>query len=238
MSTLKERFYRDQDKLFDSLTDFCQQTLEKGCATKGQATFMVSGGATPAPLYQRLSRRVLSWSKINVALVDERWVEPSSDSSNQAFIKKTLLQHNGADSRFIDLNLQLACYQADADAVNEAYQALPKPWDLTILGMGSDGHTASIFPNANGTEQSLDDSQDKLVTAIKARKTKVTGDNTKRITLSKNGLLQSQQIVLLITGQEKLNVYRRALQQTNHNKMPISALLQQTKVPIQVFWAP
>lgn len=68
MIALKERFYRDRQRLFENLTDFCQQTLEQACVSKGQASFMVSGGTTPAPLYQRLSRRVISWQRVNVAL--------------------------------------------------------------------------------------------------------------------------------------------------------------------------
>ena len=161
MITLKERFYRDRDRLFENLTDFCQQTLEHACVHKGQASFMVSGGSTPAPLYQRLSRRVLSWQKVNVALVDERWVEPDSTSSNQAFIQKTLLQHNAADCHFTGLNSGLdthkASYICGAEQANDDYQNLPNPWNLTILGMGNDGHTASIFPDAQGSEQATED---------------------------------------------------------------------------------
>lgn len=238
MITLKERFYRDRERLFENLTDFCQQTLEKACVNKGQASFMVSGGSTPAPLYQRLSRRVLSWQRVNVALVDERWGDSKSASSNQAFIQKTLLQHNASDCQFTGLDHHQSSYLSGAEQANNDYQDLPNPWNLTILGMGNDGHTASIFPDATGTEQALDDSQDKLVTAIKAKPSKVTGENIERVTLSKNGILKSEQIVLLITGHEKLKTYRKALQETDHNKMPVSALLQQTKVPIQVFWAP
>ena len=238
MITLKERFYRDRDRLFENLTDFCQQTLEQACVSNGQASFMVSGGSTPAPLYQRLSRRVLSWQRIKVALVDERWVDPKSTCSNEAFIQKTLLQHNASDCHFTKLDHQQKSYLSGAEQANNDYKKLPNPWNLTILGMGNDGHTASIFPDANGTEQALDDDLDKLVTAVKAKPSKVTGDNVERVTLSKNGILKSEQIVLLITGHDKLNTYRKALQETDHNKMPVSALLQQTKVPIQVFWAP
>jgi 6-phosphogluconolactonase len=71
-----------------------------------------------------------------------------------------------------------------------------------------------------------------------ATKSEVTGDNLERITLSLAGILQSRQLVLLITGAEKLDVYRQALKQTEVNKTPISAVLQQTDVPVHVYWAP
>ena len=247
---VNERFYRNRENLFESLTDFCQQTLEKACVENGNASFMVSGGSTPAPLYQRLSRRVMSWEKIDVALVDERWVEPTDESSNQRFIKNTLLQHNASDVRFTGLKTpQPSAEQGLSDATAD-YESLPNPWDLTILGMGADGHTASIFPNtlspieALTVENSEEDGdehlqvQDQILAAITAEPSEVTGENLERMTLSHHGLMKSKRIVLLITGEEKLDVYRQALNEPDHLKMPISAVLQQNQVPLHVFWAP
>lgn len=238
MSNIKERFYRKREDLFESLADHCQQRLEQACVKNGQASFMVSGGSTPAPLYKKLARRVMSWPKIDVALVDERWVDENHDSSNAAFIQKTLLTHNAAKVRFTGLKTAESCVHKGVTQAVDQYQSLPAPWDLTLLGMGTDGHTASIFPEAEGTEQALCAKQDKLLAAIKAKPSKVTGNNLERITLSRFGLLKSKEIVLLITGEEKLDVYRRALTQKDPQKMPVSAVLQQTQVPLQVFWAP
>lgn len=238
MSNIKERFYRKREDLFESLTDHCQQKLEDACVKNGKASFMVSGGSTPAPLYKKLARRVMSWPKIDIALVDERWVDSNSQSSNAAFVKRTLLNHNAAQSRFTGLKTPQSSIERGIEQALSSYQSLKAPWDLTILGMGTDGHTASIFPQAQGTEDALNDDQSQLLTAIRANPSEVTGDNLERITLSKYGLLKSKEIVLLITGQEKLDVYRRALEQTDHHKMPVSAVLQQNQVPLQVFWAP
>ncbi|NQZ07435.1 MAG: 6-phosphogluconolactonase [Algicola sp.] len=238
VNKVNERFYRNRENLFESLTDFCQQTLEKACVENGNASFMVSGGSTPAPLYQRLSRRVMSWQKIDVALVDERWVEPDDENSNQRFIKNTLLQHNASDVRFTGLKTsQPSAEQGLSDATKD-YESLPNPWDLTILGMGADGHTASIFPDAQGTEEALREDHEQILAAIIANPSEVTGDNLERMTLSHHGLMKSKRIVLLITGEEKLDVYRQALNEPDHNKMPISAVLQQNQVPLHVFWAP
>lgn len=238
MSNIKERFYRKREDLFESLADHCQQRLEQACVNQGKASFMVSGGSTPAPLYKKLARRVMSWPRIDVALVDERWVDEKSQSSNAAFIRKTLLTHNAAGVKFTGLKTKENCLYQGLSKATSQYQQLKAPWDLTLLGMGADGHTASIFPNAEGTEDALNESQQQLLSAIRAKRSEVTGDNVERLTLSRFGLLKSKEIVLLITGQQKLEVYRKALAQTDHNKMPISAVLQQTKVPLQVFWAP
>lgn len=231
MNAVKERFYRNRENLFESLTDHCQQTLEQACVDNGQASFMVSGGSTPAPLYQKLARRVMSWQKINVALVDDCWDEPNSENSAQGLVQKTLLQHNALDCPFTGLKSKHKSAEQGAGLANADYNSLPNPWDLTILGMGVDGHTASLFADLNDTNQaSVQDSEDLVVA--------VTDDNVEHITLTKTGLMRSKQIVLLITGEEKLATFRQAQQETDHNKMPVSALLQQTQVPVQVFWAP
>ena len=234
MNAVKERFYRSREKLFDALADHCQQTLEQACTNHNRASFMVSGGSTPAPLYQRLARRVLSWHKIDVALVDERW----SNGSNQDFIHKTLLNHNAAECRFTGLKSRTSCLQQGLEKALNDYEALGAQWDLTLLGMGTDGHTASIFPEADGTEQALCDQQTQVLSAITAKPSEVTGQHLERLTLSRYGLLKSKQIVLLITGEEKLDVYRRALNEPDHSKMPVASVLQQNRVPLQVFWAP
>lgn len=238
MNKIKERFYRKQQNLFESLADHCQQTLEQACVEQGRASFMVSGGSTPAPLYKTLARRSMSWPKIDVALVDERWVETDNKSSNQAFIEKTLLTHNAAKVKFTGLKSKENCIEQGLKNATEQYDSLTSPWDLTILGMGTDGHTASIFPESEGTHDALNEQSQQMLSAITAKPSKVTGDNLKRITLSKYGLLKSKQIVLLITGEEKLSVYRKALKEADYSKMPVSAVLQQNTVPVQVFWAP
>jgi len=124
---------------------------------------------------------------------------------------------------------------ADCEA---AYQQLAQPFDITILGMGNDGHTASLFPHANGLEAALNPDSPELCTAIIAHQSEVTGAITERMTLSLAGLLQSKTLVLLITGQEKLDVLRKAQAGTDVAEMPIRAVLQQDRVPVVVYWAP
>jgi 6-phosphogluconolactonase len=238
MNNLTEHFYDNRDALFEALTQYCQNALQSGCTDNGSASFMVSGGSTPAPLYQRLAKLPLPWQQIKVALVDERWVGPEHKSSNQAFIQSTLMQDNASKANFTVMKTLAATAKDGLDDTSANYAKLPQPFDLTILGMGGDGHTASIFPECDGIEQALDSQSDQLLSAITAKRSEVTGDNLERITLSLAGLLKSRQLVLLITGEEKLAVYRQALNQSNPQKMPVSAVLTQQQVPVHVFWAP
>ena len=104
--------------------------------------------------------------------------------------------------------------------------------------MGSDGHTASLFPAADGLEKALDDNNTDLCAAINAIPSEVTGENTERMSLTFFGLMQSCRLHLLIAGQEKLAVYQRALVSPDPLLMPISAVLKQHDVPVLVYWAP
>lgn len=232
-----EHFFNNRDEMFEALATYCRETLEHAQGSNGSAGFFVSGGSTPKPLYENLAQSDLAWANINVALVDERWVEPDSNSSNQRFIESSLLQHNAKSANFVPMKNAAQSAKAGLAETIEAYDNINSLWDLTILGMGNDGHTASIFPYCEGLTQALDMDSEQLLSAIIANKSEVTGDNLERITLSLAGLMKSRHLVLLITGQSKLDVYREALQSQTPQQTPISAVLQQQKVPVHVYWA-
>lgn len=242
MSNIIEHFYEDRDSLFAALSDYCQLTLSEACQANDAASFMVSGGSTPAPLYDSLSQLDLPWSKIHVALVDERWVDKDHSASNTAFAERTLIKDKAANCRFIPIKSDFDSAQQGLAHSEALYQQLPQPFDITVLGMGKDGHTASLFPHAQGLEDALSlpakGQKAPLLAAIMANKSEVTGDSLERITLSLHGLLQSRQLILLITGEDKLAVLRQAQNCTNVADMPLAAVLQQNQVPVHVFWAP
>ena len=238
MNNLTEHFFSTRQALFESLTLYCQQALTQACAEFGEASFLVSGGSTPAPLYKALAQLPLPWQQVKVALVDERWVDPDEKASNQAFIQSTLLQNHAVAADFTPMKNSAKTALNGLAKVNELYTQLPQPFDLTILGMGSDGHTASLFPNSEGLAIALDAAHQQDVVAITANQSEVTGNNLERMTLSLSGLLKSRELILLITGDEKLEIYKQALAQDQYNEMPVSAVLQQLDVPISVYWAP
>ena len=224
------------------------QQLNKAIDSKGQAVIAFSGGSTPKPLFEALQSSDIDWTKVVVTLVDERWVPIGHELSNAGFLIDNLLSKLSAIPKFVPLfNISAAAMNAEMSLISvlseychttKSTLGRPREFDVVILGMGGDGHTASIFPDCDGIEAALDENSADHVCAIMAHKSKVTGDNLERITLSFAGLLQSKKLILLITGDEKLDVYRQALSQTDVNKTPISAVLQQQRVPVHVYWAP
>ena len=210
--------------------------LEQALQQRSAATLLLSGGSTPAPLYRKLSQTALDWSRVDVALVDERWVDSEDASSNERLIRETLLQDAATAARFTGMkNNHLTPFSGEAEC-NLAYAKLPRPFDLCLLGMGPDGHTASLFPGARG----LDDALNKklLCAAIHAQRSEVTGDNLERMTLTPWGLLQSRRLILLISGDEKWRVYREAHQSGASARLPVSQVIDQTAAPLDVYWCP
>lgn len=235
---LQERFFDDAALLYAQLAEDCAKYLSQALAEASAASFLVSGGSTPVPLYQQLSRYELDWQKIYMALVDERWVAVENSASNEALIKRSLLQNFAVTANFTAMKSSAETAEKALLQVEERYQNLPDFVALSILGMGSDGHTASLFPHAHGLASALDPNSSRYCVAIQAQASAVTGNHTERMSLSLWALLKSRRIILLMTGEEKLAVYRQALQGDDVKAMPVRAILQQQQIPVDVYWAP
>lgn len=231
-----ERFYDKREAMIDAVFAQTIDALKEALADGDAASFLVSGGSSPAPIYKRLSEADLAWNKIKVGLVDERWVDFDHDKSNEAFIVKTLLQNSAANAKLVGMKNTSATAADGLAQCEAAYQTLSSPFDVTILGMGPDGHTASLFPHAQGLDEAL--TTEALCSAITAKQSEVTGDCTERMTLSLAGIVNSKHVLLLISGDEKLATYREALAGGDVADMPVRAVLQQDDVPVTVYWAP
>jgi 6-phosphogluconolactonase len=235
---LTEKLFENRAELIAALQQECVQALQQAIDDRGEATFMVSGGSSPEVLYKSLSNVDLPWESVYVALVDERWVEFDHEKSNEAFVAKTLIQNKAAVANLIGMKNSAATAVEGLDDCESVYQQLAQPFDVTILGMGSDGHTASLFPHAIGLDAALDLESKNLCAAISAHQSEVTGAITERMTLNLAGLLRSRSLLLLITGEDKLKVFRDAQAGNDVSEMPMRAILQQQQVPVTLYWAP
>ncbi len=237
---INEQHFESQALMFDALASVCQESLQDALKTKNQASFVVSGGRTPIALFERMVEANLPWEKIALALVDERWVPGTHERSNALLVQNHLL--NTLESRGMPTPQFTGLYHptetaAESVAVCEAqYQEIARPFDITLLGMGPDGHTASLFPHANGLEHALNTRD--TIASIVAQSSEVTGEEIERMTLTRHGILNSKKVVLVVTGKDKLAVLKTALKGDDIAEMPVRAILNQNQLSIEVYWAP
>ncbi len=235
---IKEFFFEQRNHLFTALVAECQDVISEALSKHGVATLLVSGGTTPAPLYEALSKTDLNWKKIKIALVDERWVDQDHSASNEALIRRSLLINNAKNAEFIGMKTPAKTAAAGQNETEERYGKLPQPFSLAIVGMGNDGHTTSLFPHADGLAEALNPDSDKLTVAINAKQSEVTGPNTERLSLSLSALMKTERLIILFTGEDKLAVFSAAQKPGPTEDMPIRALIHQEQVPVELYWAP
>lgn len=237
-----EFFFNDRSTMLAALQAALCARLRESLAVAEHCTLLLSGGNTPVPLYQQLANADLPWQRIEVALCDERWVDVSHEASNERMLRTTLLRERAAACRFTGMKSALPLGPALSDAAaavrecNTRYSRLPKPWSAALLGMGPDGHTASLFPAAEGLQAALADSGP--CAAIHARPSAVTGAHLLRMTLTPRALLGCECIYLLFTGVDRRAIYERALTVPDPTELPASLFLQQDTVPVHVYWCP
>jgi 6-phosphogluconolactonase len=140
--------YPDAAALAETLADNIAASLSQAIAQRGLASLVVSGGNSPKQLFQVLRTRPLDWSRVCVALADERWVEPTDAGSNEKLVRDNLLREGAAAARFTGLKNSAASPDLGAASAWETFARVPRPFDVTVLGMGDDGHTASLFPRS------------------------------------------------------------------------------------------
>jgi 6-phosphogluconolactonase len=234
MNPVTEHRFDSVAQMQEALYQWSLSTLQRALAQQGQVSVLLSGGRTPLPFYARLAQAPLPWSRINLALCDERWISTDLEISNEHAIRHAFAGNPQALQQFIAMKTHEASAGAAVDSCNQRYRQLPWPSALTVLGMGSDGHTASLFPGATGIEYALQEPT--FCAAIDAIPSPVTGPCSERMTLTLWALLQSRHSALLFTGDDKWRVYQAAREREDP-QLPISLLLHRTTA-FDVFWCP
>jgi len=221
-----------RQELAVELADKAAALLAEAVAQRGTASLVVSGGTTPEPFFSRLSCKRSNWERITVTLADERWVETNEPASNEHLVRSVLLRNEAACARFIGLKNNAPAAAAGEKQCSKALRAAPRPFDLVILGMGEDGHTASLFPGAARLREAVDMLSGRDCMAISP-----PGAPFERMTLTLPTLLDSRMIILLITGEGKKRVLEKAMTEGREEDMPVRFILRQGKTPIQIYWA-
>jgi 6-phosphogluconolactonase len=225
--------FSDRDTLSTALSAAIASLLSEGIAKQGRASLAVSGGSTPVQLFQDLSILDIDWQHVDIFLVDERWVEPTDADSNERLVKTHLLQNKASCAKFIGMK-NAAATAGDGEAeCEQRLQGIFQPFDVLILGMGGDGHTASLFPGSQKLAAATNMDSGRTCMALAP----LTAPH-ERMSLTLPVILQSRQLFLHIVGEEKKDVLEKALADGPIEEMPIRFILRKKTPPLDTYWAP
>jgi 6-phosphogluconolactonase len=225
---IEDQRFGSSEAMAQALAARIASDLAKAVAAHGTASLIVSGGRTPRPMFQELSRKSLAWNRVKISLSDERLVPATEADSNERLVRDHLLQNEAQAAVFLPL------WQGEGDPVEcaaEAISAMQRPFALVALGLGEDGHFASLFPDAPDLRQALDPNSDRIAIFVPPR-----AGRQPRVSLTLATLLKTRSLVVSFEGQMKRQVFEQALAPGPAEELPVRALLSQNSVPVDVYW--
>lgn len=231
MNNISDHLFENREQLAVNLADDIIARLKNAIDEKGQALLAVSGGSTPKLLFQELSTRALSWDKITVVLVDERYVSPDDPRSNEKLVRENLAKGEAS-------TVNILGFWMDGYAIHDAMNALDNKFqnmdiDVVILGMGLDGHTASFFPDGNNLADAINPACSKAILDMEAE-----GAGEPRLTITLPQIMKAHFHVLHIEGDEKHEVLQQAMSEKTEKILPIRSVVEAVKMPMHLYWAP
>ncbi|MBT3237643.1 MAG: 6-phosphogluconolactonase [Rhodospirillaceae bacterium] len=228
MTNIDELKFPDFRTAAERLADDMAAALKDAIVARGRAGIAVSGGRTPETVLPRLATAKLDWAKVDVTLIDERWVDSDHPDSNEGLALRTLLAGRAADARFVGLKVPGDDPFSALPEIEQNLTPLNWPLDAAFLGVGPDGHIASLFPDSGDWR----DAPGRVLAVQQA------GDRRARISLTPNALLDCRHIFLILSGAEKIAVYEAAKTPGDMLEMPLRLIMHQVRVPVTVYIAP
>lgn len=225
------KVFQSKEAASVALAEHIAWRLESAVAKRGVATLIVSGGASPLATFRALRRRRLPWHKVTVVPSDERLVPPDHEDSNEGMLRRELMQEKAAVAKLLSLAGTINPEDTQLASLNARLAKLTRPLDIVLLGMGDDGHSASLFPDSPDIANALH-SPDCCVLQQPAHL------EAARLSLTPALLLDAREIVLLFFGAGKRAVYQRAVAGGDVEEMPVRFFLRQKVTPVSVYWAP
>ncbi|WP_348672250.1 6-phosphogluconolactonase [uncultured Abyssibacter sp.] len=223
--------FDDRDALAQSLADTVADILRNAIETRQRASLVVSGGRTPVRLFGKLAAQPLDWSRVHVLPADERWVDESEPASNVGLIRRELARDEAANAHVISLKTGHSLPES-GQMVSEARVAeVGFPLDVVVLGMGTDGHTASLFPDAPELHGVLDSEHACEVV-------RPPSQPTARMTLTPVALNNARHQFLHIEGEDKRETFEQAAAGRDIQEMPVRSVIYERGPRLQVYWAP
>jgi 6-phosphogluconolactonase len=227
-----EYFFENREEASLAAAKRIVKALQRRLDGNGKASVVVSGGTSPARCFANLAEsQAVDWSRVHVVLSDERWVPPDHDDSNEKLVRETLITGAARDASLLPV------FRRDIDAagrckeLDEELLSVPFPFACVLLGMGEDGHFASLFPDASNLDEGLVTDSKQLCIPVRT-----AASSHLRISLTLAALSRSDEVLLLIFGDAKREIYEAA--KATAGTFPVSRLLKQKRAPVRVYWAP
>ena len=214
-----------------ALAELLSGVIESAVAERGEACLALAGGSTPVAAYRLLDQRALPWKQVTLVPTDERWVGPDDPLNNARMLREQLKAADAAGCRIIQLADPAKSPDQALAEIETLLDELPRPFDLVLLGMGTDGHTASLFPDDRNIEAGLTSER----SAVKAQP---PSQPTARVSLTPRRLADTRGTVLAISGHAKREVLAKAFAGSTVPEPPIARVLASMLVPIQIHWCP
>lgn len=226
---MTEHFFDTRLEASTAAAERMAELLANRLDNQSQASIIVSGGTSPRDCMAALAKAPLDWQRVQIALSDERWVPPDHEDSNEKLVRESLLVDEAASATLLSIYADGVSPEERCEILQNPLPVLP--FACSLIGIGTDGHFASLFPDAEQLALGLDVECGRLYIPV----TTAASPHV-RISMTLAGISRSDEIVLLFFGDEKLDVYKQAVASSNGD--PLSRLLRQKRAPVRLFWAP
>ncbi len=223
--------FKSPNELNEEFAKQILMILGEAIERNGKATLAVSGGSTPKPLFKALSEKDFAWNQVQVTLVDERWVSNDHNDSNTKLVHENLLVNYAKEAEFVSVTTTESDPVNAEQTISQRFDSMADAFDIIILGMGEDGHTASLFPCSEQIEGGLDLSRE-----LSAIATAPTTAPHQRMSMSLAKIIKAKHVFLHLVGAKKRDVLEDAIQNFKEIEKPIKAVVSHTNVDLM--WSP
>ncbi len=226
--------YDDAAELADAVAGDVQFIIESALDARGSAVIALAGGKTPFPAYQKLAAAKLDWKKVTIVPTDERIVPLGDPLSNVTALAKIFIAKGARVMPIVPS--ATGDYKAAGRSADALMQDLHWPLDLCLLGVGGDGHTASIFPGPD-YDEALSGPRERRALGVMPEPLPEEAP-VARVTLSREGIVTARALMIAVTGQGKRDVIEAAIKEGASSRYPIGRVLADAELPVDIHWAP
>jgi len=224
--------YEDAGELAEAVAGDVGFIIESALDARGQALIALPGGKTPAPIYEKLAKAKIDWKKVTIIPTDDRLVAMTDPQSNAAMIAKAFLPKG---ARVLPITTEKAAdHRMAGKAADARLQELHWPPDLVWLGVGTDGHTASIFAGPD-LDEALSGPKVRRAVGVLPHPLPAEAP-VARVTLTKSAILSARTLMLVLTGQEKKELLERAIKDGPSSTLPVGRVLADAEQAIDIHW--